>query len=126
MKTSKSLFSKAVLLSLLCLGLSSVYLEARENKKTYYYSPTVTALSPNYGPETGGRAITIEGTYFHDTLAVQFGNENAASFVVVSDTIITAFAPEGTGTVDVTVTTPEGGTSVTSPVSQFTYINSDL
>ena len=39
---------------------------------------------------------------------------------VVSDTTITADSPAGTGTVDVTVTTP-GGTSATSPADQFTY-----
>lgn len=126
MKTLNGLFSKAILLSLLCLGLNSIYLQARENKKIYYYSPTVTALSPNYGPETGGSVITIEGTYFHDALTVQFGKESAASFVVVSDKIIAAVAPEGTGTIDVTVTTPEGGTSEISPAGQFKYMNSDL
>ena len=37
-----------------------------------------------------------------------------------SDTSITATSPAGTGTVDVTVTTPSG-TSATSPADQFTY-----
>ena len=37
------------------------------------------------------------------------------------DTSITADSPAGTGTVDVTVTTP-AGTSATSPADQFTYV----
>ena len=40
---------------------------------------------------------------------------------MVSATSITATAPAGTGTVDVTVTTP-GGTSATSSADQFTYV----
>ena len=40
---------------------------------------------------------------------------------MVNDTTITADSPAGTGTVDVTVTTP-AGTSATSPADQFTYI----
>ena len=39
---------------------------------------------------------------------------------MVNDTTITADSPAGTGTVDVTVTTP-AGTSATSPADQFTY-----
>ncbi len=40
---------------------------------------------------------------------------------MVNDTTITADSPAGTGTVDVTVTTPSG-TSPTSAADQFTYI----
>ena len=39
---------------------------------------------------------------------------------MVNDTTITADSPAGTGTVDVTVTTP-AGTSATSAADQFTY-----
>ncbi len=39
---------------------------------------------------------------------------------MVNDTTITADSPAGTGTVDVTVTTP-AGTSATSSADQFTY-----
>jgi hypothetical protein len=39
---------------------------------------------------------------------------------VDSDTSITAIAPAGSGTVDVTVTT-DGGTSAVSADDQFTY-----
>ena len=48
------------------------------------------------------------------------GPTAATSYTVVSATSITAVSPPGTGTVDVTVTTP-GGTSATSAADQFTY-----
>lgn len=83
--------------------------------------PIVTSISPNQGPVSGGTIVTIQGTNFTDTSAVNFGLTPATSFIVDSDTQITAISPPGTGTVDVTVTTP-GGTSATSPADQFTYI----
>ena len=63
--------------------------------------------------------MTITGTGFTGATAVDFGTTPATSFTVVSDTTITADSPAGTGTVDVTVTTP-GGTSATSSADQFT------
>ncbi|MGK8524416.1 IPT/TIG domain-containing protein [Nocardia asteroides] len=77
---------------------------------TYVPAPALTSIQPNSGPETGGNTITLTGTGFTDTTAVTFDGTPAASFVVDSDTQITAVAPTGTGTVDVTVTTI-GGTS---------------
>jgi hypothetical protein len=44
----------------------------------------------------------------------------AASFVVNNSSQITAVSPPGTGTVNVTVTTPSG-TSALTPADQFTY-----
>src|SRR6266852_3611526 len=44
-----------------------------------------------------------------------------SSFTVNSDTKITATSPAGSGTVDMTVTTPNG-TSATGAADQFTYI----
>ncbi|WP_199823454.1 IPT/TIG domain-containing protein, partial [Streptomyces sp. NRRL WC-3742] len=50
--------------------------------------------------------------------AVRFGAVNASSFTVVSATQITATVPAGSGTVQVTVTTPGG----TSNGVAFTYV----
>ena len=72
--------------------------------------PTVSGLSPTAGPAVGGTLVTITGTGFTGATAVDFGTTPATDFTVVSDTSITADSPAGTGTVDVTVTTP-GGTS---------------
>lgn len=70
--------------------------------------PAVTAVSPPLGPVAGGNTVVIAGTDFTGATAVSFGATEAASFTVDSPTSITATAPAGTGTVDVTVTTPAG------------------
>ncbi len=83
-------------------------------------TPTVTGISPTTGPHAGGTTVTITGTNFAGASAVKFGGSEATSFTVVSPTSITATSPAGSGTVDVTVTTP-GGTSATSFADEFTY-----
>jgi hypothetical protein len=83
--------------------------------------PTVTALSPNAGPTSGGTSVTISGTNFSEASSVKFGGTNATSFAVNSETSITALSPaEPAVTVDVTVTTPEG-TSVINVGDRFGY-----
>ena len=52
---------------------------------------------------------------------MKFGTTPAVTFSVQSATRVTATAPAGTGTVDVTVTTA-GGTSTTGAADQFTYV----
>ncbi|EXU69165.1 cell surface protein [Streptomyces sp. PRh5] len=76
----------------------------------YAAAPTLTAVSPASGPATGGTTVTLTGTNLLGTTAVRFGAVNATSFTVVSATQITAVAPAGSGTVQVTVSGP-GGTS---------------
>jgi IPT/TIG domain len=88
---------------------------------TYVAAPTVTGLSPNFGPLAGGTMVTITGTSFTGASSVAFGTTPAASFSVVSSTTITAVSPPGTGIVDVIVTAPSG-TSTLSPADQFTYV----
>ena len=92
---------------------------------TYDGTPTVTNVSPNYGPLAGGTLVTITGTGFLEATgtgpaAVLFGSTDAQSYTVVSDTEITATSPSGTGTVDITVTTPQG-TSTINSADEFTY-----
>lgn len=82
---------------------------------------TVTGVSPNNGPTTGGTSVAVTGTNFTGASAVKFGAANAASFTVNSPTSITAVSPSGSAsTVDITVTTSLG-TSVTNPSDQFTF-----
>src|SRR5207244_9266102 len=78
------------------------------------------AREPNAGPLAGGSAVAITGTNLGGATSVRFGSVPASSFTVASDTSITAVSPAGTGTVDVTVTTPSG-TSPTSASDRFTY-----
>lgn len=86
--------------------------------------PTVTAISPTFGPAAGGTTVTITGTGFSSanaTGAVRFG-ATTATYTINSDTQITATSPaNASGTVDITVTT-SAGTSTTSAADQFTYL----
>ncbi|MET8629840.1 IPT/TIG domain-containing protein [Kitasatospora sp. NPDC004669] len=78
----------------------------------YYYlsNPQLTAVVPDEGPVLGGTIVTVTGNNLLGVTAVRFGAVAASSFTVVSATQITATVPVGSGTVQVTVTTP-GGTS---------------
>ncbi|MFJ9368636.1 IPT/TIG domain-containing protein [Nocardia sp. NPDC101769] len=75
-------------------------------------SPILTSLTPSFGPEAGRNSVTITGSGFANVgpLTVQFG-ATATTFTIVSDTQITAIAPPGTGTVQVTVAANLDGTS---------------
>lgn len=88
---------------------------------TYAAAPTVTSISPSSGPASGSTSVIITGTGFTAATAVSFGATAATSYTVNSATQITAFAPAGTGTVDVRVT-GVGGTSATSAADQFSYL----
>ncbi|MBH0777916.1 IPT/TIG domain-containing protein [Nocardia bovistercoris] len=78
----------------------------------YFYAgpPTLSGANPTQGPSTGGTAVTLTGTNLGGATAVRFGTTPATSFTVVSATQITAVAPSGTGSVQITVVTG-GGTS---------------
>nr|WP_232546237.1 IPT/TIG domain-containing protein [Streptomyces antimycoticus] len=77
---------------------------------SYAGAPALTGISPTTGPASGGTVVTLTGTNLLGATAVRFGAANATSFTVVSATQISAVAPPGSGTVQVTVTGP-GGTS---------------
>jgi len=79
--------------------------------------PTVTSVSPSAGYI--GASVTVTGTNFTGATAVDFGS-TSATFTVVSAEQIDAVAPAGTGTVDITVTSP-AGTSPTSSSDEWTY-----
>ncbi len=83
--------------------------------------PTITGLVPSTGPTTGGTVVTITGTNLTGVTAVNFGITPATAFAFVSDTTVTATAPPNTvGTIDVTVTTPDG-TSPDTTADDYTY-----
>ena len=84
-------------------------------------SPAVTAIKPAAGPYSGGTSVTITGSNLNEASGVYFGSNSAASFHVNSESSITAVAPAGSGTVDVTVTLPEAGPSATGAADEFTY-----
>lgn len=79
---------------------------------TYTPVTTILGVTPPTGPESGGTAVTIIGSCFTGATAVFFGASAAASFTVVSDTVITATTSSGVGTVDVRVVgSPACGTA---------------
>jgi hypothetical protein len=81
----------------------------------------VSQVSPSTGGLSGATTVAITGSAFVGATAVHFGSTSATSFTVTAQHKIKAIAPAGTGTVDVTVTTPEG-TSPTSSADQFSYV----
>ena len=83
--------------------------------------PGVTGVSPSAGLDSGGTSVAITGTALAGASAVKFGASSATGFTVNSPTSITAASPSGSGTVDVTVTTPNG-TSSTGPADRFQYV----
>ncbi len=83
--------------------------------------PTVTSVSPDGDVLAGGVSVTISGTNFTGATAVTFGVTAATSFSVDSDTTITAVSPaHAAGTVNITVTTPQGVSDVVAE-DEFTY-----
>jgi hypothetical protein len=82
--------------------------------------PTVTGLSPSSGTERGGTTVRITGAGFTKAQAVFFGGVLVTTFTVNNDGSITAVSPPGTGTVNVTVATPSGTSSISS-ADVFTY-----
>ena len=91
----------------------------------YVSVPTIQSVRPQTGATTGGDQVTISGAGFVNVSAVDFdtgSNAEPAAFTVDSANAISAITPaHAAGTVDVTVTTPDG----TSPLGQadhFTYV----
>ena len=80
-------------------------------------APTVSSISMDRGLR--GTRVTISGTGFYPGSTVDFGRA-PASATYVSPYELTAVAPAGSGTVDVTVSTGQG-TSATSAADVFTY-----
>jgi hypothetical protein len=88
--------------------------------------PSVTAVSPDSGPLTGGTRVTIKGHNFTSKPVVKFGKKKATKVTVVSKKKLVVTAPAlkagaPAQTVDVRVTTPEG-TSKKSKAARFSYL----
>jgi hypothetical protein len=84
--------------------------------------PAVTSLSPNTGSPGGGTVVEITGTGFTGATDVLFGGTPAMTVTVNSDTQITTTAPAGLGTVDVTVSGPNGTSAITL-ADEYTYFS---
>lgn len=106
-----------LVLSIMCMSIVSFNVTAYAQNP-----PTVTSVSPDHGPTTGGTSVVITGADFTGATAVKFGTTDAAGFTVDSGTQITATSPavSNTATVDVTVTT-QYGTSATGSSDRFAF-----
>ncbi|HUD16267.1 MAG TPA: IPT/TIG domain-containing protein [Acidimicrobiales bacterium] len=86
----------------------------------FSYGPVVAVIKPDVGVGSGGTKVTIHGLDFKAVTAVDFGTTPADSFTVKSSRRIIAFAPAGTGLVDVTVQSKVGA-SPKVPTDHFNY-----
>ena len=83
---------------------------------TFAATPTVTSITPAFGPSLGGTLVTIVGTNLAGA-SVEFGN-TPVSPDTNTPTLITARSPAGSSSVPVKVTTPGGSDSS----HQFTFV----
>lgn len=84
----------------------------------YGDAPAQTSLNPAAGLTTGGASVVITGSGLTGATAVTFDGISATSFVVDSDTQLTAVSPaHASGAVSVVTTTPFGASN---PLT-FTY-----
>ena len=83
---------------------------------TFAAAPTVTSITPVFGPSLGGTPVTIVGTNLAGA-TVEFGNTPVSPDTNTA-TLITATSPAGSGSVPVKVTTPGGSDSS----HQFTFV----
>ncbi len=92
---------------------------ASANVSVIQFAPTLSGISPNQGPTTGGTVVTITGINLTGAGVTIGGNPATGVSVNATGTQITATTPPGApGPATVTVTTP-GGTA--SLVNGFTY-----
>ncbi len=95
--------------------------------KSYTYTdsfPTITSISPSYGPVIGGTTVVITGTNFAAPATVTFNGQPATNVSVDSDTQITATLPAGVaGPAVVVVNTPNGSASTNT---NYSYVNPPL
>jgi alpha-tubulin suppressor-like RCC1 family protein len=100
--------------------VSAISLITAVGTATALTTPSVTAVDPDEGPESGRTTVTITGTNFAPGDTVRFAGAGASGVVVNSTTSITATSPAGKGTVDVTVSNGSS-TSATHQSDRFTY-----
>jgi hypothetical protein len=90
---------------------------------TSYVQPTITGVSPNTGPVSGGYYVNVTGTNFIGTTSVNVG-DTVTAFQVTDNNTLSVYIPgsdSGPGdSTSIKVTTP-GGTSPNTPADQFTY-----
>jgi hypothetical protein len=93
------------------LTFSADVVWTRTNDYTYLEQPTVSSVTPSSGTMGGNTTVTVAGTNFSPTGAVQvtFDDVSATNVTVLGETQITCKPPaHPAGTVDVRVINPDG------------------
>jgi uncharacterized repeat protein (TIGR03803 family) len=84
-----------------------------KSKRNFRVTPTIQSFTPASGPV--GTAVPITGVSLTQTTKVSFGGVQATTFVVNSDTKVTATVPAGAKTGKIVITT-SGGTATSSAI----------
>lgn len=85
--------------------------------RQFKVTPTISSISPTSGPI--GTVVTISGTGLTQTTKVTFGGVKATTFIVNSDSKVSATVPSGAKTGKITVTT-SGGSATSSSTFNVT------
>ncbi|MGA2059489.1 MAG: IPT/TIG domain-containing protein [Thermoguttaceae bacterium] len=93
---------------------------------TYLAPPTITSVSPQFGPYEGGTVVTIQGTNLSSVApVVRFGGFYGTPGTILSDTgtqIMVTSPAHAAGLVDIQVFTTGGGSTI-STADEFNYIH---
>gem|GEM_PF-1714603 len=89
---------------------------------TFTSGPSISSVTPNSGPVTGGTVVTILGSGFQSGTSVAFGGVSAASVKFVSSTELQAVTPSSpAGTVAVAVA--NSSTQTAALAAGFTFFH---
>lgn len=95
---------------------NGIYSASKDYFFYFQFQPLISSFTPLTA--SAGSTVTIHGSHFTGATAVQFGNTAAASFVVISDSVIDAVVGNGSsGYVLVT------GNNFTDSMAGFSYFN---
>lgn len=94
-------------------GLNGVLFVMQRASMTPTAPPFISSFFPGYGGP--GVPVMIGGGRFTGATSVTFGTLPAASFRVISNTNIVAVVPTGVAEAPITVTTPAGSTTTSTP-----------
>ncbi len=84
-------------------------------------APSISNIAPASGPLAGDTTVTIDGTNLAGATAVDFGDSAATILSDSANQIMVTSPPGLSGSADVTVTTAQGTSPLTS-TEQFTYV----
>lgn len=88
-----------------------------------FYSGTLSAITPGYGPLSGGTVVTLTGYNFVTGSTILFGSQPATGVTFLDDRNMTAIAPANSlGFVIVTIVEPGGAHVVLPHAFQYTLL----